>query len=173
MAHVRDFPVYPAEASQFHKMAWCFLSDMGFELINDPSLKHGRFSASSAVYRSEQGLYISVGFESGDSNSAMIFCGRKWSGQRGTLCFSNNYSVLAKRFEMDVPATYKLGYGDEPPKTMEKMFDDLKKTLPKIQDRVTLTDIMSIEEGTNGARNIAAGKLGLNFMEEVEISSFG
>lgn len=172
MVHIKDFPKHPTEASQFHRLAEDFLVELGFELVNDPDKTLSMFSASAAVYKSKQGLYLSVGFEPGDCNSAMIFCGRKWSGQRGTLCLSNYYSVLAKRFGMDVPVTYKLGYGDEPHKTIEKIFDNLKKTLPKIQDKVTLSDIISIEEGATGAKNIAAGKIGPNFMEEVEISSF-
>ena len=172
MAHIRDFPIHPTEASQFHRIAKDFLAGQGFELLNDPGKNLNMFSASMAVYRSKRGLYLSIGFEPGDSNAAIIYCGRKWSGQRGTLCFSNYYSVLAKLFGMDIPVTYRLGYGDESYTTIEKVFDDLKKTLPKIRDKLTLNDVISIEEGTTGARNIAAGKLGPNFLGEVEISSF-
>jgi hypothetical protein len=85
---------------------------------------------------------------------------------------SNDYSTLARRFGFDVPASYQLGYLDDVKKAMERILTDLVKSLPTIVERVTLSDLQSIESEKGGARWIAEGRFGHDYLKHVAISDF-
>lgn len=63
-------------ANTFDEIARPFLSDLGFELVNDPGHFVGRYLATRAVYKSCNGFFLSVGFEPLDGSFAVIVCGR-------------------------------------------------------------------------------------------------
>ena len=167
-----DYERAPSEASIFHGMACYFLTWLGFELVNDTTQFFGPFNVSFATYRSSQGLFLSAGFEPGDSNSAGFFCGRQWCHQGLSLCMSHRFDVLAKRFDIDLPLDYKLGYVEEQKVTMQTMLADLKRGLPMIVKRVTLDDLLAIEREQYGAEDLACIRFGPTYRDHVEISAF-
>lgn len=160
------------ESSQFHRMAWPFLSGLGFQLVYDPSVIRSPRCMTQVIYRSQRGFYVLVGFDPADGNYAVATCGRLWRREGGWLCLSNNYSELAKRLGFDVPAIYRLGYGREIPATMKRILGDLGKTLPSILQKVTLEDLTGIEHERFGAEEIAIAHFGSGFLPHVEISAF-
>jgi hypothetical protein len=172
MMRTSDFKPAPSEACVFHELACSFLTDQGFELANDPSRILGRYNASNAVYRSPRGLSLSVAFEPGDSNTAVVFFGREWSVQQEILFLSNYYPVLARRLGLDAPMFYKLGYGEQMNLPMKEMLADLRRTLPVVMSKVTLEDLLCIEREEFGAETKARIHLGPEYLQRVEISSF-
>ena len=172
MKHASDYKRVPSEASVFHGLACSFLTDLGFTLVNDPSQFLSHFNASVAVYRSPRGLFLSTGFEPGDSNTGQLHCGRQWCVQGRPEFISNYYSELAKRFALDVPMDYKLGYGEEKQATMQTMLADLKRTLPIIVPRVTLDDLLHIERDQKGAETWARARFGPEYLKHIEIAAF-
>ncbi|HLS81483.1 MAG TPA: hypothetical protein VK025_08775, partial [Steroidobacter sp.] len=84
-------------------------------------------------------------------NTAEISCGREWSAEQQCLLMANHYSVLAKRFGIDVPLFYKLGYGEEKNVTIKVMLADLMRSLPAILPRVTVDDLLSVARDRPGA----------------------
>ena len=81
-------------------------------------------------------------------------------------------SVLARRFGIDVPMVYKLGYGEEEAVTMQAMLADLKRTLPVVVPRVTLDDLLRIERDEHGVETRARARFGPKYLENVEIGAF-
>jgi len=145
-------------ANVFHEMAWPFLSSLGFELQNDPNQFGGAYLATRAVYKSQNGFFLIVGFEPLDGSDAGLMCGRSWNYTsdipelRRFERFSNKYPVLAKRFGLEVPGRYKLDVDDVENTDMQGILDDLKATLPTILERVTLEDLISVEKEEHGSQ---------------------
>lgn len=162
----------PTEAHLFHHLANACLANLGFVLANDPSRIWRPFRWTSALYRSSRGLFLQVGFEPGDSNTATIYCGRAWSAQQELQFLSNCYAVLARRLGLHAPMFYKLGEQHQDAITMKSMLTDLQRTLPDIVARVTLEDLLCIEREEFGAERKAKGHFGPEYLQHVEISHY-
>ncbi|HZF28345.1 MAG TPA: hypothetical protein VE907_04465 [Gammaproteobacteria bacterium] len=148
------------------------MSALGFELIGDPSRLLNPYRLTAASYKSARNLFVTVGFDPADSNSAAISCGRQWRAKRGGSLLSNRYSSLAKRFGIDVPDYYELGYGDNIVKTMERMLDDLRETLPVVMERTTCEDLIAVESKKYGACHSAAAHAGEDYMKHYDIADY-
>lgn len=159
------------EAYRFHQLAGSFLSELGFKLLDDPSLILNTYQTTAATYRSNSGFFLRIGFDPLDSNSASVTCGRQWRASTGWSALSNNYAAVAKRFGIDVPTYYRLGYGDEIPKTMENILGDLRATLPLILRRTSLEDLIAVENEEFGARRIAGAYAGQD-NKDIEVSDY-
>jgi hypothetical protein len=166
-----DFKPAPAEASVFHGLAGSFLAEFGFALVNDPSRIFSHYRASAAVYQSGRGVFLSAEFEAGDSNTAGFSCGRRWSAEQQLLFLSNQYSALAKRFGLETPLFYTLGYGEQIELTMKTMLADLRRTLPTVLQRVSMEDLLAVERDEFGAETKARMRFGAEYMQHVEISA--
>jgi hypothetical protein len=153
-------------------LAGSFLSELGFTLVDDPSLIRNPYQTTAATYKSNSGFFLRVGFDPLDSNSAGVACGRQWRASTGWSVLSNKYAVVAKRLGIDVPIHYSLGYGDEIPRTMERILDDLRSTLPVVMQRITLEDLIAVESEAFGARKIASGYVGPDNLGNVEVSDY-
>ena len=160
------------EGYVFHEIAGDFLDELEFRLIDDPSTIRNPYQATRAMYRSARGLYLSVWTEPFDGNYVSVKFGRLWHGKDDWYRLSNHYAVLAKQFRLRFPTNYKLGYGDEIPKTMDRIAQDLKKTLPTILKKVTLSDLTSVEAEEYGAQQLAELHYGPDFFRSVQISVF-
>ena len=160
------------EAYVFHEMAWRFLSRLGFELIADPSRVLNPYRLTAASYKSKRNLFLTVGFDPADSNSVVISCGRQWVARRGGSLLSNRYSTLGKRLGITVPDYYELGYGDEILRTMERILEDLQRTLPDVMDRTSRDDLLAIEREPHGAHQHAQAHDGPAYLEQYEISDY-
>ena len=160
------------DAALFHELAWPFLSDLGFELVKDPRLILNPYRLTAATYRTERGFFLAVAFDLIDSNSAVINCGRQWLSNRGGFLLSNRYCALVRRLDIEVPEYYELGYGDEIYRTMERILEDLRKTLPIVLQRVTLEDLDAIEREQYGAHSHAAAHSGPLYLECFKISEY-
>jgi hypothetical protein len=67
---------------------------------------------------------------------------------------------------------YTLGYGDEPVRTMERILDDLRRTLVAVMERTTREDLLAIESEESGACQHAAAHAGTEYLEHVEIVGY-
>jgi hypothetical protein len=145
-------------ANTFDEIARPFLSDMGFELVNDPGQFVGRYLATRAVYKSRNGFFLSVGFEPLDGSFAVIVCGRSWNytsefpEPHRFERFSNAYFTLAKRFGFELPRSYKLRVEDEANSDLLRILRDLETTLPTILECVTLGDLIAVERENGGCQ---------------------
>ena len=160
-------------ANSFHNTAGPILSELGFELVNDPQKKVGRYSISSARYKSAASLYLSIGFDPADGRCISVFFGRFLKAKYrkfniGRL--SNYYYVLARRFEITVPNYYPLRYGEEMSDSMQSVLHDLRETLPAVLSKVTLEDLIAVEKEQYGSQKVAEGYLGDQYLDLVEIS---
>ena len=144
-------------ANTFHEMARPFLSHLGFQLQNDPN-QFGPYMATKAVYKSQNGFFLTVGFDPLDGSDAGMLCGRSWNYTsdipelRQFERISNRYDVLAARFGLEVPECYKLDVDDEESTDMQLILNDLKATLPTILERVTLEDLIAVEQEEHGCQ---------------------
>ena len=146
----------PKLAGLFHEIAWPFLSSLGFELQNDPNQNQSPYLGTRAVYKSQSGFFLSVGFEPLDGGFAGIMCGRSWN-YTSTLPklarferLSHHYHVLADRFGYDVPQSFKLQIDDKEDSDLRAILDVLQATLPGILEHVTLADLIAIEHQEHG-----------------------
>lgn len=143
-------------AAIFDEKARPFFSTLGFELENDPNQAYGPYGTTYARYRSPAAFFLSVCFEPSDGHCATLTCGRKWmyatglSQPKESCRLSNLYCVLAQQFELDVPAIYEFGSTDEALVVMERIIEDLHRTLPVVFERVTLADLEAIERSMAG-----------------------
>ena len=85
---------------------------------------------------------------------------------------SNHYFVFAKKFGMETPKHYKLGYHYDVPKTIGRNVADLRRTLPEIVDRVTPEILLELEGGNYGSRQVAMNTWGPDYLEHVKISDY-
>lgn len=144
-------------ANTFHEMAGPFLADLGFRLENDPSQLE-QYMATRAVYRTGNGFFLAVGFNPVDGGNAGMICGRSWNYTsdipelRKFERLSNRYHVLAARFGLDVPEFYKLDVDDEDNNDIQLILDDLTATLSTILERVTLADLIAVEQEKLGSQ---------------------
>jgi len=162
-----------APAVRFHKLAWPMLSGLTFELLDDPWLICNTYQATRARYKSAQQFYLIAGFDPFDGNYAAFSCGREWRKGTKWTRLSNNLSALAKRFAFDMPRTYVLGYGPDIDRTAERMLADLQRVLPSILRRVTLEDLVAIENEEFGAQLAATRRYGSGFLDHEQPSEFG
>ncbi len=146
----------PKLAGVFHEIAWPFLSSLGFQLQNDPNQNQSPYLGTRALYKSQSGFFLSVGFEPLDGGFAGIMCGRSWN-YTSTLPklarferLSHHYRVLADRFGYDVPQSFKLQSDDEEDSDLHSILDILAMTLPGILEHVTLEDLVAIEKQEYG-----------------------
>lgn len=160
------------EASVFNELALPFLVRQGFMLLDDPSVIKSPYQATSVIYKSDGGLFLTVGFEPADGNNAIVSIGRRWLVKDRFFALSNIYSVLAKHLNIELPLVYKLGYGKEVSKTISLILDDLTTTLPLIIDRVTERDLIFVENERFGARQKAIMQFGTGYADHVKVSQF-
>jgi hypothetical protein len=156
----------------FHGVAGSFLAAQGFGLVGDVGIV-GRFGGSTAFYRSERGLSLSITFEPYDGNAAWISCGREWTPKGQATFLSNAYSKLAERFGLAVPLSYPIADGEQPIVVVEKVTADLKRSLPIVVSKVSLNDLVVIEnEEPYGAAANAVRSFGVNYSASVDIGDF-
>ncbi|WP_299592939.1 hypothetical protein [uncultured Microbulbifer sp.] len=160
------------EAFRFHKLAQSFLADLGFKLINDPSVIISPYQQTQATYHSPSGLYIYTGFEPADSNGACITFGRRWSAGKFGYVLSNNYSLFAAEQGVELPTSYTLGYGNEIDNTIRQVFSDVERTLPGMLRNIELSTLQTLEELPGGAVDWATRLFGQPYKDQVEISKF-
>lgn len=145
-------------ARTFHEMAWPFLAGLGFELQNNPDHFVGRYLATNALYKSQNGFFLIVGFDPLDGSGAGMSCGRSWNYTsdipelRQFERLSSEYHVLASRFGFEVPRNYELRVEDEANTDIQAILNDLKATLPTILRRVTLDDLIAVEQEKYGSQ---------------------
>jgi hypothetical protein len=156
----------------FHSVAGPFLAALGFALAGDPAIV-GRFGGSSAFYRSKRGLSLWVIFDPVDSDCAWINCGREWTPKGWAMLLSNNYSILAQRFGLDVPLSYLMDRGEPLDILAERILSDLKRSLPIVVSKVSMDDLVAIEnEEPAGAAVNVIRSFGANYAASVDISDF-
>jgi hypothetical protein len=159
-------------AAAFHSLAGSFLVAEGFALVDDPGII-GRYGGSSALYRSERGLFLSIGFEPIDGSYAGMFSGREWTSKGRRLFLSNQYSKLAQRFGLDVPETYELmGDREQQNAVVEKMVTDLRRSLPIVVSKVSLNDLLAVENDEPYGAAARMRTFGMSDVADVEISGF-
>jgi len=160
-----------SHASAFHRVACSFLAVEGCALAGDPRVVI-RYGGSEAFYRSARGLALSVGFEPFDGNYVEVSFGREWrqSGQR--LFLSSRYSALALHFGFHVPEYYSLGHGTQHQVVVEQVASDLRRSLPLVLARVTLSDLLTVESDSRGAATRAARMFGPDYSTVVSVSEF-
>ena len=128
----------------FHSIGGWFLAAHGFAIENDPGLI-GMYGGCAACYRSKRGLALWVGFEPIDGAGAAMTCGREWTPKGAASFLSNYYSKLAARFGLDLPLIYPIANGEQPTIVAEKILADLKRSLPIVVAKVSLNDLVAIE----------------------------
>ena len=145
-------------ASTFHDMAWPFLSGLGLELEDDPTEFRNPYRATGATYKSRNGFFLAVGFNPLDGCSARMMCGRRWyyrtdiPGLEQFYRWSNDYFVLAKRLGFELPKGYELDVTDVANTDLHEILNDLEATLPTILRRVTLDDLIAVEQEKYGSQ---------------------
>jgi hypothetical protein len=167
-------------ATLFHEHAGTYLSECGFELLNDESEVRSPHLATVATYGSERrGLYLSASFDPLDGHSAHVRFGRRWRLNRpgpyraqDVYVLSNHYAALARRIGFEFPPYYALTRGNQFLDDIERMLNDLKRTLPTILARATLNDFISIEVEQGGARKWAERSYGPSWSRLVEVEEF-
>lgn len=156
----------------FHSVAGSFLAAYGFTLAADPGVR-GRYGDSSAFYRSERGLALSVVFDPYDSDAAWINFGREWTRAAQASFLSNNYSKLAHRLGLNVPLSYRMNHKDPVAIFVETIAADLRRTFPTVVSKLSLSDLLAVEsEAPTGAAAIAATSLGSDYAAGFDISDF-
>lgn len=144
-------------ACTFHRMAEPFLSGLGFVLQNDPN-ELEQYCSTKAVYKTQEGFFLWVGFDPLDGRSAGLMCGRSWnysSSVPGLLRFqylSNRYWLLARRFGLELSKHYDLDVEDAQHGDLRSILDELESTLPEILNETRLDDLIAIEQENGGAK---------------------
>jgi hypothetical protein len=165
----RAAPRTATAAASFHVLADSVLSREGFVLLNDTNKILGRFGESVCIYSSESGLYLSVGFDPGDTNTIQLSLGRGWFVGPELYGISNNCSILAERLGVQMPLAYPLGYGEDQRRGMDMVVKELDKKLPVLIEKVTLEDLDAVERHQFGVRTRAAELFGPIYSACVEI----
>lgn len=156
----------------FHGVGGPFLGSLGFTLVENPAIV-GMYGGSAARYRSERGLSLWITFEPHDGAAAGISCGREWTPKGWATFLSNSYSTLARRCGLDVPLSYPIENDEQPTIVVEKIVADLKRSLPIVISKVSLNDLIAVEnEEPTGAAVIVIRSLGENYAASVDISDF-
>jgi hypothetical protein len=156
----------------FHSVAASFLGSQGFTLVGDPGIV-GMYGGSAALYRTKRGLSLWIMFEPYDGAAAWMTCGREWTPKEGAPFLSNAYSKLAQRFGVDLPLDYPIANGEQPSIVAERIVADLKRSLPIVVSKVSMTDLLAIEnEEPSGAAASAVRSFGANYATNVDISDF-
>jgi hypothetical protein len=156
----------------FHSVAGSFLGSLGFTLAEDPGIV-GMQGGSAAIYRSKRGLSLWIMFEPSDGAAAWMTCGREWTPREGASFLSNAYSRLAQRFGLELPVDYPIANGEQPIIVVEKIVADLKRSLPIVVAKVSMNDLIAIEnEEPHGAAVNVVRSFGANYAASVDISDF-
>ena len=157
-------------ANSFHNTAGPVLSELGFELVNDPKRINGPYQATNARYRNAAGMYLSIGFDPADGKRVGLSVGSFWKKKEGRwYSLSNYYYILARRLGISVPDNYPLDH-EKMSGSMERVLRDLIEILPTILSNVTLEDLIAVEKEQYGAQKLAEGYLGDQYLDHVEIS---
>ena len=160
-----------AGAHLFHHFAADDLGTLGFQIVNDPTVLVGNFLESSALYGSESGLHVSVGFSPIDSKSATIMFGRQWEWEGFARGLSNYLFAFARKYSLDLPQTYPLVKDAvEVRATNQLIVSDLQRTLPPILARLVLADLWQIEFERYGRARMARRRFGDGYLEHVTMS---
>jgi hypothetical protein len=163
---------WASNAVAFHSIAGWFLAAHGFAITNDPGLV-GMHGGSAACYRCKRGLALWVVFEPYDGAGAAMSCGREWTPKGAASFLSNHYAKLAARFGLDLPLIYPIASGEQPAIVAEKILADLKRSLPIVVAKVSMEDLVAIEnEEPIGAALCISRGFGAGAAANVEISEF-
>jgi hypothetical protein len=131
------------------------------------------YGGSSALYCSKRGLSLWVMFEPSDGAAAWMSFGREWSPKGHGRFLSNAYSKLAQRLGFDLPLDYPIAKGEQPIIVVEKIVADLKRSLPSVLAKVSMNDLLAIEnEEPHGAAAIVLRSLGTDYAASVDVSDF-
>lgn len=156
----------------FHSVAGSFLGGQGFTLVGDPGIV-GMYGGSAALYRSSRGLSLWIMFEPYDGAAAWMTCGREWTPKEGAPFLSNAYSKLAQRYGLYLPLAYPIANGEQPIIVVEKIVTDLRRSLPIVISKVSLNDLITVEnEEPTGAAVSGIKSFGENYAARVDISDF-
>lgn len=156
----------------FHSVAGGFLSSQGLTLTSDPGIV-GMHGGSVALYRSKRGLSLWIMFEPSDGAAAWMTCGREWTPKDGAPFLSNVYSIVAQRFGLDLTQDYPIASGEQPIVVVEKIVADLMRSLPIVLSKVSLNDLVAVEnEEPHGAAVNAMRSFGANYTADVDIGHF-
>lgn len=135
---------WASHAVAFHSVAGWFLAAQGFAIVEDPGLV-GMHGGSAACYRSRRGLALWVVFEPIDGAGAGMTCGREWRPKGAASFLSNHYAKLAAHFGFELPLIYPMTSSEQPTNVAEKILADLKRSLPVVVAKVSLDDLVAIE----------------------------
>ncbi len=155
----------------FHSVAGSFLGSQGFTLEGDPGIV-GMHGGSAALYRSDRGLSLWIMFEPIDGAAAWMTCGRKWTPKKGAPFLSNAYSMLAQRFGLNLPLDYPMSSSEQPIIVVQKIVADLERSLPIVVAKVSMNDLLAIENEHHGAAVSVLRSFGANYPASVDISNF-
>ena len=156
----------------FHGVAGSFLAGQGFTLVGDPGIV-GMYGGSAALYRSSRGLYLWIMFEPYDGAAAWMTCGREWTPKHGAPFLSNAYSKLAQRFGLEMPLDYPIVGGEQPIIVVEKILADLQRSLSIVVSKVSLNDLIAVENEEPGGAAVAGTRnFGENYDASIDISDF-
>ena len=160
-----------AGAELFHRDAGAELAALGFHLEDDPVEARGNFRDSAALYRSQRGFCLSVGFSPQDSGAATVSFGRQWwygSAYRG---LSNYLFVFCQWYGLECPQSYALIIDSAAVRQVYRtIVDDLERTLPRVLERLTRADLEEIELAQYGTARHARRALGDGYLSQVVIS---
>ena len=93
--------------------------------------------------------------------------------EEGASFLSNAYSKLAQRFGLEVPLDYPIANGEQPIIVVEKIVVALKRSLPIVVSKVSLNDLVAVEnEEPSGTAVSAVRSCGANYAANVDISDF-
>jgi hypothetical protein len=178
--------IYP-DSHKFHGNAVGVLGELGFRLVNDLGKSSGPFGCPIAIYENPEGLFLSVAFENVEKDTVVSF-GRCWCGvseagaHRGDFAetdfnirfgLSNYLYSFSKYFGVNFQPNYhfsKCGNNNE--KVLKGLIYDLSSVLPVVLQRITLADIVILENAEYGVVNKIVANYGKDYEPYVRITGF-
>jgi len=161
-----------ASAEVFCSFANKELSQLGFTQTEDSAKRFGNYGDSRAIYSSESGFLLNIGFAPSDGRSASIRFGRLWVHNTGYELLSNYLFAFAHKYGISLPSSYRLEQGEsEVRKANQLILADLTCSLPIIADRLTQADLKSIEEAEYGVCRLARKRHGDHYLESFTVSA--
>lgn len=98
--------------------------------------------------------------------------GRRWLGHDGWWTLSTAYHVVANQFDVEFPQFHKLRPGKRNlVEDFTYLAGDIENTLPTIQSKITERDLINLEAGRFGAREMAIRRYGTAFASRVTIKT--
>ena len=116
-------------------------------------------------------LDINFGFDLFDSNTVSTWFGRFWQSNDGWGSFSAPLFVFAEFYEMEFPQYHRLGFKEEIESSLTDLMNDVCRTVPTLNRRVTLSDIEKIEEEQFGAAWAARQMFGNDYKKRVTVAN--